>query len=157
MGDVFLVPCDPGNYGRTVASPVDLREYPDRPDPLQNIDKARFWGARDGKGNKSYFEKMETGDLVLFYQDSQYIGVGFIETTFHDEAGWARTTFWENAPSESIYTINDFDSISVPRSKVNRIFDYKTDYYPQGLTRVVDNRVSNRLTAIKLALKKASD
>ena len=156
MANVFLVPCDPGNYDRTVGSSVDLSEYPERPDPLQNMTEARFWGARDGDGNQSYLEKMEPGDLVLFYQDAQYIGAGFIGTTFEDEAGWIRTTFWKNAPSTLIYTINDFKLISVPRSKVNRIFDYTTDYYPQGLTRVADNRVSNRLGAIKLALEKTS-
>jgi len=157
MANVFLVPCDPGNYDRTVSSPVALCEYPDRPDPLQNMTEARFWGARDGEGNQSYFAKMRPGNFVLFYQNSQYIGVGFIGTTFEDESGWVRTTFWKNAPSKLIYTINDFSSISVPRSKVNQIFDYKNDYYPQGLTRVADDRFTRRLAAIKLALEKVSD
>lgn len=157
MENVFLVPCDPGNYDQTVGSPVDLSEYPDRPDPLQNMTTARFWGARDGEGNRTYFEKMEPGDLVLFYQDTRYISAGYIGTTFEDEDGWVRTTFWQNAPSELIYTINEFTTISVPRSKVNRIFKYTSDYYPQGLTRVADKRVSNRLAAIKLALENASD
>lgn len=42
MANVFLVPCDPGNYDRTVALPVDLSEYSDRPDPLQDMTEARF-------------------------------------------------------------------------------------------------------------------
>lgn len=100
---------------------------------------------------------MDPDDLVLFYQDSHYIGVGFIGTIFEDEDGWIRTTFWQNAPSELIYTNDEFSSISISRSKVNRIFDYDLDYYPQGLTRVADNRVSNRLAGIKLALEKATN
>lgn len=120
------------------------------------METGRFWGARDGKGNRSYFEKMEPGDLVLFYQDKRYIGVGFVGTTFEDDSGWVRTTFWRNAPSELIYTLEEFSSISVPRSKVNRIFDYSEEYYPQGLTRVADGRVARRLKSIKRAVEKVS-
>lgn len=154
--NVFLVPCDPGNYNRTVSSPVDLTDHPDRPAPLDKMETARFWGARDGEGNRAYFEKMEPGDLVLFYQDKRYIGTGFIGTTFEDDSGWVRTTFWRNAPSELIYTIEEFSSISVPYSKINRIFDYSEGYYPQGLTRVADGRVTRRLKSIKRAVEKVS-
>ena len=90
---VPLLLFDLGNYDRTVAPPVDLREYTNCPDSLQDMTESRFWGARDGEGNRSYFEKMEPCDLVPFYQDSQYISAGYIGTTFEDEDGWVRTTF----------------------------------------------------------------
>lgn len=52
MGNVFLVPCDRVNYDRTADLPVDLTEYPDRPESLTDLEVARFWGARDGDANK---------------------------------------------------------------------------------------------------------
>jgi len=154
--NVFLVPCDPENYDRTVRSPVDLTEYPDRPEPFSEMETARFWGAREGKGNRTYFEKMREGDLVLFYQKQQYIGVGFVGITFEDYRGWVRTTFWRDAPSQLIYTIEEFSPVAVPREKTNAIFDYANEYYPQGLTRVVDDRVTKRISSIRLAIEEVS-
>ena len=152
--NVFLAPCDPENFERTVGSKVDLSEFPDRPDALSGTDDVRFWGARVGSGNRTYFEKMEPGDLVLFYHDQDYVGTGWVGTTFEDEAGWASATFWQDAPSELVYTIEEFSGVSVPKSAVHRIFDYKEGYHPQGLSRVADGRVTNRLEAIKLAIEK---
>jgi len=48
------------------------------------------------------------------------------------------TTFWDGAPSYYIYTIEEFTAVSVPKSKVNRIFDYDLDYYPEGLIPVAE-------------------
>lgn len=155
--NVFLVPCDPGNFDRTVGSPVGLEEYPDRPAPLDEYTSARFWGVRDGEGNRSYFEKMEPDDLVVFYQNGTYIGVGYIETTFEDEEGWVRSTFWQNAPSTLIYIIREYATISVPKNQVNTIFGYSEGYYPQGLMRVADDRLTNRVGAIKRALETVSE
>lgn len=89
----------------------------------------------------------------MFYQNNSYIGVGYIGETFEDDAGWVRSTFWRNAPSQLIYTIEDFSAISVPREKVNSIFGYSEQYYPQGLSRVSDANVTNRVQAIKKALE----
>ena len=154
--NVFLVPCDPGNFETTVKSAVDLTEYPDRPEPLQGLDEGRFWGARSGDGNRAYFKKMTPGDLVLFYQNGNYIAVGKIGTTFEDTDGWVRAKFWKNAPSQLIYTIDEYESVLVPRAKVNTIFDYNDEYYPQGLMRVADSRVTNRVDAIKRAIEMTS-
>lgn len=152
--DVFLAPCDPENFDRTVGSPVDLSEFPDHPDPLSEMDEVRFWGARAGSGNRNHFEKMASGDLVLFYHDGRYVGVGWVGTTFEDDDEWASSTFWRDAPSHLIYTIEDFTPVSVSRAAVNSVFDYSDGYYPQGLMRVADKRVDNRAEAIKLAVEK---
>jgi len=116
--NIFLAPCDSENFDRTVLSEVDLNEYPDHPDALSAWDSVRFWGVRDGETNRNYFEKMASGDLVLFYQDGEYIGTGRIKTTFEDEEMWASKTFWKNAPSNLIYTLDDFTRISVPKKNV---------------------------------------
>lgn len=155
--NVFLAPCDPGNFDRTVLTGVDLSEYPDHPDALAGLDRVQFWGVRDGESNRSYFEKMAPGDLVLFYQDGVYIGTGWIKSTFEDERMWASKTFWKNAPSNLIYTLDDFTRISVPKENVNQIFNYAEDYHPQGLSRVTENRIEQRPAVIRGALIKFTE
>lgn len=153
--NVFLAPCDPPNFDRTVRSAVDPSEYPDRPGALNGEDEVRFWGVREGSQNRTYFEKMNSGDLVLFYQDGTYVGAGLIGTTFEDD-GWASTTFWEDAPAQCVYTVEDFAEIAVPRTALNRIFDYDGSYTPNGLTRVADGRVTKDPAVIKYAVEKYS-
>jgi hypothetical protein len=121
------------------------------------MDTVRFWGVREGSGNESYFEKMAEGDLVLFYQDGRYVGTGWVGTTFADDDGWARTTFWQDAPSTLVYTIEGFTPVSVPRSAVNTVFDYVSDYYPQGLMRVAESRVTSSPAAIARAVQRYSE
>lgn len=154
--NVFLAPCDSPDFDRTVRSAVDPGEHPDRPGALEGADEVRFWGVREGSQNRSYFEKMEPGDLVLFYQDGTYVGVGFVGTTVEDD-GWASETFWDDAPSEWLYTIEDFSEITVPRTAMNRIFDYDGSYTPNGLTRVADGRVTKDPAVIKHAVEKYSE
>lgn len=151
--NVFLVPCDSPNYDRTVRNRIDLADYSDPPDPLDKYTRVRLWGARSGEGNQTQYDQMGPGDLVIFYQDGRYIGVGKVGTKFEDKRGWIRRQFWGNAPSSLIYTVEDFRGISCPRGSLNSIFNYKESYYPQGLTRVADDRVTNRLAAIKRALE----
>jgi len=134
--NVFVIRCDPDDFDRTVRSAVSLADYPDHPDALPEGDEVRFWGVEDGDSNQTYFEKMEAGDLVLFYQDDTYVGTGRIGTTFTDD---------------------EFTPVSVPRAAVNRIFDYADGYNPGGLMRVADDRVSTRPAAIELALEQYSE
>lgn len=155
--NVFLAPCDPGNFDRTVRSEIDLSEYSDEPVALSEKDMVRFWGVREGSRNEDYFEKMEVGDLVLFYQNGEYVGTGWIGTKFEDDEQWASTTFWNDAPSSLIYTLEDFIPVSVPKAAVNEIFDYKQSYSPHGLIRVAAGRVDKRPESIKLALKKYTE
>ena len=155
--NVFLAPCDSPNFDDTVVSEVDLSKYPDRPSGFGDREKARFWGVREGSQNRNYFEKMQPGDLVLFYQDGTYIGTGWIGTSFEDDAEWVSTTFWRNAPSKSIYVVTDFHSVNVPKFAVNKIFDYVTDYNPDGLMRVADSRVSRSLKVIERAVNRYSE
>lgn len=155
--NVFLAPCDPANFERTVLTEVDLGDYPDHPSALSGMETVRFWGVREGSRNETYFEKMESGDIVLFYQDGDYVGTGRVGTTFEDEAGWASTTFWNDAPSWLVYTIEKFEQISVPKSVVNGVLGYQEDYNPQGLIRVAEHRLDKRPASYELALKKYTE
>ena len=152
--NVFIASCSPDDFDRTVRSSVDLSEFSDRPAALSERESARFWGAPEGTNNEAYFEKMEEGDLVLFYHGDEYVGAGWIGTTFEDESGWANDTFWENGQSNLVYTIEDFTPVSVPKSAVNKIFDYSAGYNPGRLLRVASERVTNRPEAIKLAVER---
>ena len=99
---------------------------------------------------------MSPDDLVLFYQDGKYVGTGRVGTTFEDEREWASENFWRDAPSQRIYTLDEFAPVSVEKSAVNRIFDYSETYNPQGLMRVTPKRVTSRPKSIKVAVERYS-
>lgn len=155
--NVFLAPCDPGNFDRTVLSEIDLSEYSDVPAALSDMETVRFWGARDGSRNEDHFETMDAGDLVLFYQAGEYVGAGWVGTKFEDDERWASRNFWDDGPSTLLYTLEEFVSVSVPKAAVNRIFGYKEGYTPQGLMRVATGRVDKQPESIKLALKRYTE
>ena len=74
MKNVYLAPCDSPNFDDTVRGGVNLKAVIDVSESLDGEDEVRFWGARVGSRNEANFEKMESGDLVLFYQNGAYIG-----------------------------------------------------------------------------------
>ena len=149
--NVFLVPIDSENFDRTVRSPVDLTEYPDRPAALADHEEARLWAVGDDIGTGSTFEKMREGDLALFYTDGEYVATGRIGTTFEDGDRWASGSFWTAFPATRVYTVTDFNGVSAPKRAVNRIFDYASSYTP-GFMRVADGRVDVDLSSIESAL-----
>jgi hypothetical protein len=150
--NVFLVPIDPENFDRTVRSTVDLTEYPDRPEPLADLDEARLWAVDDDSGNGSTFEKMGESDLLLFYADDEYVATGRVGEAFADEDRWVSGTFWTAFPTTRVYTVTDFGAVAAPKRAVNRIFDYSSSYTP-GFMRVADSRVTADLSSIESALE----
>lgn len=148
---VFLVPIEPENFERTVSSPVDPAEHDDRPDALQDADEVRLWGVGDGSRSVETFERMEPGDLLLFYDGGTYVGVGRVGETFED--GWASETFWDGDSRAHVFTVTDFAPVEVPRAAVHRLFDYGPDYSP-GFTRVAPDRVTASVPAIELAVRR---
>lgn len=151
---VFLVECDSENFENTVLSSADLTEFVDVPGELAGLESARLWGIPSGESNRTYFEKMEQGDLVLFYRDGAYVGSGWVRMLFEDEANWASTAVWSGKPSQFVFVIEDFEAVSVPMEAVHRIFDYSGSYRPPAFMRVADSRVNRAPEAIKLALSK---
>lgn len=155
--NVFLAPCDSGNFDRTVRSAIDVTDYDDVPEALSNGDSIRFWGVENGSNTESTFEKMESGDLVLFYRDGEYVGTGWIGTTVEDGDEWASASVWDDSESTLLYTVEEFSPVSVPKAAVNRIFDYSDGYNPHGLMRVSPRKVDKQPAAIKLALEKYTE
>lgn len=157
MTNVFLAACDSPNFDDTVKSPVHLEEYSAYPDALNGNDDVRLWGVEPGTRNEGNFEKMQPGDLVIFYQDGEYVGIAWVDTTFEDEDGWANTTLWGGELSHLVYTVTDFSPIAIPRENVNTIFGYTDGYSPGGLLRVSEDNVEKQPASIKLALERYSD
>lgn len=153
--NIFLARCDPETFTRTVDSDVDLSEYPDHPEEFSEGERVRFWGAQMSK--HTTVEKMEAGDLILFHHDGEYVGSGVIGVTFEDEQEWASSTFWNDSAQKLVYTIERFAPVSVPKTAVNRIFDYADGYTPPSLMRVGASRVENRPEAIRLALQRYTE
>ena len=152
MSNVFIARCDAEHLDRTVRSEVDLSEYAELPDALSDEETARFLGVPEGTSTEQNFEKIESGDLVLFYDDGTYVGTGWVGTTFEDD-GWASETFWDGKSLPYVFTVTEFEDVSVPKARVNGIFGYNAGYSPQDLFRIADKRVTNSPKAIKLALR----
>jgi len=153
--NIFLARTSPADFDATVSSTVTLDEYPDIPEAIAGMETVRLFRAPESKSDT--FEKMTAGDLVLFHQDGQYVGTGWISVTFEDDQQRASSTLWKDTESSLIYTIEDFTSVAVPTTAVNRIFEYTDGYTPPNLMRVASNRVDNRLKAIEHALEQYTD
>jgi len=153
---VFLVPVDPETFDRTMAEPVDLTDLGDRPEALSGLETARLWGVANGSRTVETFDRMEPGDLLLFYDDGTYVGVGRVGHTLEDEAGWLSATLWDGEPATHVLTVSDFQSVSIPLAAVNTLFDYGAGYVP-GFTRVAPDRVTASLPAIERAVMTYDD
>lgn len=154
--NVFLVRCDEERYAQTVESPVDLSEY-DAPEELAGEDSVRLWAVGEGSRSESSFEKMEAGDLVLFYADGEYVGTARVDTTFRDDDDWVGENVYGGASFPLVFTVTAFESVSVPRVAVNHIFGYSENYTPGELLRVAPSNVTRNPAAIKRAIERFSE
>lgn len=145
--NVFVVTADPENFDTTVASPVALDEYDDVPDELSDVERVRIWGVH-GEDGAELFDEMATGDLVLFYHEGRYVGVGTVGTAFSDETGWVSETLWEAPGSEFVYTVEGFQAVDLSRAAVHAIFGYSANYYPSAPMQVPTDRVTSSSDAI---------
>lgn len=150
MSSLFLVPVDEPSFQRTLADPVDLGGWNERPRDVP--ERARVWGVRtdpaqgDWTRNRRYWDLMQPGDSLVFYRNrhSRYDAVGRVGTTFETE--YIRDRFWDGGPATSVYTVEGYDdSISLEPAVVNRILGYDEDFWPQGLWKVADGRPTGRL------------
>lgn len=153
-GDVFLVAVEETRFERTVTAPVDLSGRPGRPAALDGTDEVRLWGVPAGTRNRSTFDRMAPGDLLVFCSDGRCVGVGEVGRRFEDGDGWTAARFWEGEPAPLVFTVRRFHAVSVPQSAVNAVFGYDGGYTPPDLMRVADGRVDSDPRAIGLALRR---
>lgn len=143
MSDLFLVPVGDDwidRFRETVESP--LSNPTDAPAELSQESSVRIWGTTVGEDSKkrTIFEAMEQDDLVLFLYAGEFIGSGRVGETFEDpELGaW----LWDSPESRFIYTVTDYQEISVPRSEVWDVLGYSSNYPLYGFSRVSDDAIS---------------
>lgn len=146
MTDLFLVPVGDewiDDFERTVSSPLSIPA--DAPPELEGHSEVRIWGTTEGSDQKkrTSFEAMDSGDLVLFLHDAEFVGSGRVGTTVESpELGeW----IWDAPESRFIYTITDYEKISVPRAEVWDLLDYSANYPLYGFSRASDDAVSSLL------------
>lgn len=91
---------------------------------LKDSNKAtfRFWG--DTENNRSIWEKMNVGDLILFYGDNRFHAKGYVESTFQSDelAKYFWPDFNERGPWRNIYTIKDLTGLDVLLKDVKKFF-----------------------------------
>jgi MoxR-like ATPase len=127
------------DFKRTVETPLDLSDAVGLPAELDHLDQARIWGTPYEIKKERYHEDIEPDDLVLFSQDGRFFAAGRIQHAFRSrEFGkWA----WDNEDSELVYTLTDFEEISIPTNTITDLLGYSGGYRVQGFTRPTSERL----------------
>lgn len=148
--NLWLVPVDEPSFQRTLAEPIDLSGWDDRPDSFP--EHARVWGVRTDpeqgswERNRRNLEWMKRDDPLLIYRNSEsrYTATGRIGPIAHTEH--IRDEYWDGGPALDIYVVEDYDdSIDVEPETVNRLLGYEKSFWPQGFWRVSDDRPTGRV------------
>lgn len=148
--NLWLVPVDEESYQRTLAEPVDLSGWANRPESFP--ERARVWGVRtdpeqgEWERNRRSLERMEPGDPLLIYRNSvsRYTATGRVGPMAHTE--YVRDEFWSGGPALDIYAVEEYDdSVDIEPDAVNELLGYKQSFWPQGLWRVADDRPADQV------------
>jgi hypothetical protein len=149
---LWLVPVDKQSFQRTLADPIDLSGWEERPDGFP--ERARVWGVRTDpeqgawERNRRNLEKMERGDPLLVYRNSvsRYTATGRVGPMTHTE--FIRDEFWGGGPALDVYVVVEYDdSIDVEPGVMNELLGYEETFWPQGLWRVADDRPTERVVS----------
>lgn len=148
--NLWLVPVDERSFQRTLAEPVDLSDWPSRPDSFP--ERARVWGVRTDpeqgswERNRRNLDRMERGDPLLVYRNSvsRYTATGRVGPMTHTK--YIRDEYWDGGPALDVYVLKEYDgSIDAEPEVVNRLLGYEETFWPQGLWRVSDDRPTDRV------------
>lgn len=116
-------------FSETVTTPVREEDL-----PPQFTQETRIWGIRDSELNRRFYEKLEFKDLLLFYKNFQYIGIGKTGEKFTNNQ--FTSTHWGEVDAELLFEIDSFSSIETPIEEINQMFDYTESFLPQSFRRV---------------------
>lgn len=102
MSSLFLVPVDEPSYRRTLAKPIELGDWSNRPPAVP--ESARIWGVRTDpeqgswERNRRNRELMGSGDPLVFYRNrhGRYDAAGRVGTKFRTE--YIRDRYWGAPP-----------------------------------------------------------
>lgn len=156
MDRLYLVPVGEdwkADFERTVETPFDLTGDTTI-DELDGFEEARIWGTTWGRQKETFFDDMESGDPILFYHGGEYFATGRVGQTFKSqETGkW----LWDSPESEYIYTVENFEEISLPREELNDKIGYSENHVPQRFLKVSESAVNSLLqeyTSIEAAFQ----
>ncbi|MFC7027861.1 hypothetical protein ACFQJ5_10095 [Halomicroarcula sp. GCM10025324] len=113
------------------------------PADIQKQEEARIWGTTEGRQKRTFFEEMETGDPLLFYNTGEFFAAGRVGTAFENpKVGEA---LWNNSDSRFIYTVTDYQEITVQREKLALLLGYEEEWVPYRFLRVSPDAVSSLL------------
>jgi hypothetical protein len=147
---LWLIPVDEASYRRTLAQPVDLSDWGERPPAFP--ESPRVWGVRTDpeqgswERNKRSLERMEPGDPLLIYRNSEsrYTATGRVGPMTHTE--YIRDMYWDGGPALDVFVVEEYDdSVDVAPEAVNQLLEYKDGFWPQGLWGVSDDRPTGRI------------
>ncbi|MDL0130442.1 hypothetical protein PNP59_05740 [Halobacterium salinarum] len=144
MTRLYIVPVGEDwidHFDATVRSETAIPE--DAPPDLRRTDSARIWGTTTGRQKRGFFEEMESGDPLLFYNDGEFFASGRVGTAFESES--VGESLWNNSDSRFIYTVDDFEEISVDRERIARLLDYEDAWVPYRFMRVSQDAVKSLL------------
>ena len=159
------------HYVDTVAKPVQFKNYESIID--SNLYKqilithpsgeAAVWGVVPGKapGNINKWQRISSGDLVLFAADKKITSYGIVSLKFNSknfaEKLWGLNE--DNQTWEYMYTLTDVKNIEMSYEEFNEVVGYKSNNIIQGFT-VMDEPKSEKfldyLGATDLAVKKVT-
>lgn len=136
---IFLIPVDLDLFEETVISPISDEEI-----GIDHSSPVRIWGVRNSKLNKKFYQKIREGDLLLFYNQGDYISVGTAGRKFVDKK--VPKKYWNRLDADLLFEINQFSEIQVPSSDINQLLGYKPNYRPQSIRRVSNSSRRELLT-----------
>lgn len=127
----------------TVEQPLNLSNANGLPERLSGLEQARVWGTTYETKKERYLDDMEAGDLVLFYRNKTFFAAGRVQHVFKSAAfgEWA----WDNEESELVYTLTDYEEISLPSQTITSLLGYSDNYRVQGFFRPREERLQNLL------------
>ncbi|MFK5604894.1 hypothetical protein [Haloferax volcanii] len=142
--DVFLVPITFPEFERTVLNKIDLTKFHvddlivgEVPSPTST----RVWGVKNSTLNKRFYDKMESGDWLLFYHDDKYRYAGKVGVKF--ESGLISDEFWSGIDADMLYTVDSFAEIDLSRERLNQVCEYKKSFQPQSIRRISNRAYRN--------------
>lgn len=144
MTRLYIVPVGENwidQFDLTVDSPVSVPD--EAPEDLQREGKARIWGTTKGRQKRMFFEEMDPGDPMLFYNEGEFFAAGRVGTAFENQE--VGKELWNNPESRFIFTVNDYQEISVPREEVTALFGYEDRWIPRRFLRVSPEAVNSLL------------
>ncbi|MFC7070592.1 hypothetical protein ACFQL9_13140 [Halobaculum lipolyticum] len=135
--NIFLVPVTLPEFKRSVYNKIDLSRLPIEEDTLSNVespDGTRVWGVKNSQLNKKFYDKMTSGDHLLFYSDDKYRYYGTVGSKFSSNS--VSREYWGDITADLLYTVERFTEIELSREKLNEACGYKLAYQPQSIRRI---------------------